>query len=354
MNPADDHKVDEPAADAVPIVHVLNRHDDQFLEALTRTNNDLANLQRELARQNAALVKEIAAREKAEAELEVAHLENLEISHRAGMAEIATSVLHNVGNVLNSVNVSASLLGEAIRQAPVNDLRRVVALLQQQGANLGAFFTNDPRGPQLTTFLDQLASSFTRQQEVQLQEVAALEENITHIKEIVAMQQTYARVSGVVETLSVSALIEDTLRLSTASFHRHEVEVVRDFAPDLPPVTTEKHKALQILVNLLNNAKAACDASGHAEMRVTVRTSEVAGRVRLEVIDNGVGIPAENLARIFNHGFTTKKDGHGFGLHSAANAATELGGRLFAESDGPGCGATFTLELPLEPPAKLS
>ncbi len=116
-------------------------------------------------------------------------------------------------------------------------------------------------------------------------------------------------------------------------------------------MTTEKHKVLQILVNLMRNAKYACDESGRNDKRLTVRLTNGDDRVRISVIDNGVGIPAENLTRIFNHGYTTRKDGHGFGLHSAALAARELGGALQVRSQGAGFGATFTLELPVHPPA---
>jgi signal transduction histidine kinase len=87
--------------------------------------------------------------------------------------------------------------------------------------------------------------------------------------------------------------------------------------------------------------------SGCDGKQVTLRVASGEGRVRVSVIDNGVGIPAENLTRIFNQGFTTRKDGHGFGLHSGALAARELGGSLHVHSDGAGQGASFTLELPL-------
>jgi signal transduction histidine kinase len=126
------------------------------------------------------------------------------------------------------------------------------------------------------------------------------------------------------------------------------VQVVRDFAPSLPAITTEKHKVFQILVNLLRNANAACDDSSNAGKQVTVRARREDGQVLIQVVDNGVGIPRENLDRIFNHGFTTKNDGHGFGLHSSANAAKEIGGWISVQSDGPGQGATFTLGLPVD------
>jgi signal transduction histidine kinase len=297
-----------------------------------------------------AVTGEITARKRAEAELSGAQKELQASSRQAGMAEIATGVLHNVGNVLNSVNVSANLLSDRVRKTPVADLGRVVALLREQGANLGAFFTSDPRGPKVAHFLAELADKFTQQQESQLTEVAALQKNVEHIKEIVAMQQRYATVSGLTESLSPVELIEDALRMNAGAFEKHELEVVRDLPADLPCVSVDKHKVLQILVNLLRNAKHACDDSGRTDKRITVRAATEDGCVRITVTDTGVGIPVENLNRIFNHGFTTKKTGHGFGLHSAANAAQQMGGSLTVHSDGPGHGAAFTLALPVEAP----
>lgn len=160
------------------------------------------------------------------------------------------------------------------------------------------------------------------------------------------MQQNYARTSGILEPIQVADLVEDAARMNTGAMARHNVKVVREFK-EIAPILTEKHKVLQILVNLIRNAKYACDDSGRDDKQVTLRITNGDGRIKISVIDNGVGIPPENLTRIFNHGFTTKKDGHGFGLHSGALAAKELGGALMAFSEGTGRGATFTLELPV-------
>ena len=181
-----------------------------------------------------------------------------------------------------------------------------------------------------------------------LGEVENLRKNIEHIKDIVAMQQSYAKVSGVTEAVKPAELIEDTLRMNAGALDRHAIEVVKEIE-DVPSIEVDKHKVLQILVNFVRNAKYACDDSGRTDKRITLRVRQHEDRVTFLVIDNGVGIPAENLARIFNHGFTTRKDGHGFGLHSGANAAKELGGEVTVHSDGLGQGATFTLELPLAP-----
>jgi PAS domain S-box-containing protein len=291
--------------------------------------------------------KDITTIKDAEEKLNEVHKQLVDASRQAGMAEVATSVLHNVGNVLNSVNVSSSLIADKMRNSKIANIAKVVTLIRAHNNDLGNFFTNDPKGKQVPDYLANLASHLAREQEDILHEVGALVNNIIHIKEIVAMQQSYAKSSGVLETLKVADLVEDAIRMNDGAMSRHNVKVARNFA-DVPPLLTEKHKVLQILVNLIRNAKYACDDSGREDKQITLRVANGEGRVKISVIDNGIGIPAENLTRIFNHGFTTRKDGHGFGLHSGANAAKEMGGSLAVFSDGLGRGATFTLELPVQ------
>ena len=299
------------------------------------------------------VLADISVRKTAEAEMTRLNRQLVDTSRAAGMAEVATGVLHNVGNVLNSVNVSANLVADKLRASKIVNLGKAAAMLREHQPDLGAFLTDDPKGRQLPGYLVSLADHLERERAVALQEVDSLRKDVDHIKDIVAMQQSYARVSGVVETLSLSALAEDALRMNEAALLRHEVRLVREFA-EIPLVPTDKHKVLQILVNLIRNAKYALDERGHADKRVTVRIAAAGPeRVMISVGDNGVGIPAENLTRIFGHGFTTKQDGHGFGLHSGALAAKEMGGSLSVHSDGLGHGATFTLELPVAAPTTL-
>jgi signal transduction histidine kinase len=313
----------------------------------------VAALRQQVRRRTAQLRAEIEERKRMEAQVKKAHRELLEISRQAGMAEVATSVLHNVGNVLNSVNISGSVVAETIKQSKVTKLNRAVGLLRDHAANLGDFLTNDPKGRQLPGYFAQLAEHLALEQKEMLRELQLLGGNIDHIKEIVAMQQNYATISGLRESLSITDLVEDALRLVSEAFARHHIQIQRDYET-LPPVEVEKHKLLQILVNLIQNAKHALTAGGPTEKRLTLRVGLAdGGLVRISVIDNGMGIAPENLTRIFAHGFTTRKDGHGFGLHSGALAAREMGGSLTAHSDGAGRGATFVLEFPAVPAACL-
>jgi len=281
-------------------------------------------------------------------ELERAHKALMSASHRAGMAEVATNVLHNVGNVLNTVNVSANVLEARLGELRVAGLGKIATMLQEQGEALSAFMSTE-RGKGLPGYLARLSSELQADKETALTELASLVENLEHIKNIVRMQQSYASSDiGVTETVALGDLINDGVRLNAAGFSRHGVTLELDFG-EVPSITVDKHKVLQILVNVLSNAKYACDNSKHSDRRVVISTRPSEVGVCITVRDNGVGIPAENMTRIFEHGFTTRPDGHGFGLHSAAIAAKELKGSLRAASDGPGCGASFTLELPLQP-----
>jgi PAS domain S-box-containing protein len=296
-----------------------------------------------------AVEQDITDRRQAEDELERVHKQLLTASRQAGMAEVATNVLHNVGNVLNSVNVSASMVSERIKRSKCTGLGRVATLFKDHAADLGAFVSGE-QGKHLPAYLTQLANELIAERDAAVAELNALRSNVEHIKEIVAMQQGYARLGGITDTMDVRVLVDDSLRMNEGAFSRHGVTIVRDFE-DVPMVRVDKHKVLQILVNVIRNAKYACaEARGGGERRVTVRVRASDSAVVVAVLDTGVGIARDHLDRIFSYGFTTRAEGHGFGLHSSALAARELGGTLRAESPGPGMGATFTLTLPLAVP----
>ena len=293
-----------------------------------------------------SVLRDMTERRQAEKALNESQQKLLETSRLAGMAEVATGVLHNVGNVLNSVNVSASLVIEKLRRSKAPKLAQAAALLTGQNGNLADYLTKDPNGQKLPGYLAKLGEFFVSENAELLEEADQLGRNIEHIKEIVAMQQSYAKVSGVFEDLPPNRLVEDAIAMNVSAFQRHGVELERQFSP-VALVRVDRHKVLQILINLLRNAKYALDQSNRTDKRITV--SIAAGNelsAHIVVADNGVGICAENLTRVFAHGFTTKAEGHGFGLHSGALAARAMGGSLSVGSAGVGQGAAFTLELP--------
>jgi PAS domain S-box-containing protein len=292
--------------------------------------------------------RDITSHRQAEEERENMNRQLIEASRQAGMAEVATGVLHNVGNVLNSINVSTTLVADHVHRTRAVNVAKIAALFDEHKADLAGFLTRDSRGQMIPSYLSALAETLATEQKALNTELGHLQRNVEHIKEIVAMQQSYARTSGATETVSVPDVIENALLINAGSLARHDVEMIRDYQARLV-VDTDKHKVMQILINLVSNAKYACDESSRTDKQITVRTTSDDRGVKIAVSDNGIGIPAENLPRIFTHGFTTRQQGHGFGLHSSALAARELGGSLTVQSDGPGHGATFVLELPYKP-----
>jgi signal transduction histidine kinase len=322
----------------------------QVAERQARLEAVNASIEQRVRERTHDLEREIRERIETQAKLEESHQQLLQVSRQAGMAEVATGVLHNVGNVLNSVSVSATVVCDRLRQSEVEDLRRAAAMLEGKNGGLARFLTDDPKGKLLPEYLAKASRLLASERDELVGEMAAVVNHIEHIKEIVAMQQTYAKVFGVMEPVSPAALVQDALRMNAAAFDRHGVRVSQQIDESVPPALVDRHKVLQILVNLLRNAKYALDEQAPAEKRLEIHVRKAGGEtVAIAVRDNGVGIAPENLTRIFGHGFTTKKDGHGFGLHSGALAAKQMNGSLTVHSDGPGQGATFTLELPIAP-----
>lgn len=296
------------------------------------------------------LEREIGERIETQSKLEETHKQLIQVSRQAGMAEVATGVLHNVGNVLNSVSVSATVVRERLRKSEVGDVHRAADMLQGKNGQLAQFLTDDPKGRLLPEYLAKASKLLATERDELIVEMAAVGEHIEHIKEIVAMQQTYAKVFGVLEPVSPVSLVQDAVRMNAAAFERHGVQVIQHFEEGVPVAMVDRHKVLQILINLLRNAKYAMDEQAPAEKQLEIHVRRTdGGNAAITVRDNGVGIAPENLTRIFGHGFTTKKDGHGFGLHSGALAAKQMNGSLNVHSDGAGLGAAFTLELPPAP-----
>ena len=292
--------------------------------------------------------REIEHRELAAAEREKLQEEFIAVSRQAGMAEIAVGVLHNVGNALNSVNISAHVVRNRLAKSRVGTLRQACDRLTSHEANLGEYLSNDPQGQKLPQLISLAVNAVLRENEEALAELHSLEKHIEHIERIVAKQQAYARTSSLLESVQIDKLVEDAIQINDASLLRHEVTLEKQL-DRVPPIVTDKHKVLQILVNLIKNAKEAVLEVEQTERKVTIHVEQPShDMVSIHIQDNGIGIAAENLDRIFTYGFTTKRTGHGFGLHSSALTAKELCGRLSVESAGERQGAVFTLSLPIE------
>lgn len=311
---------------------------------LLRSFAEINRVNRALQAANETLEQRVERRTQ---QLKDAQSELMDSARQAGMAEIATNVLHNVGNVLNSVNISADLVSRKLRASKALGLGKAMQLINAHQGDLGTFLTEDEKGKLLPGYLNQLVEAIAIEQQGMSDELAQLSKSVDHIKDIVSTQQSYAGASTLLEPVNISALMDDALRMNAGALSRHHVTVVKAYAP-VPEILADKHRLLLIMVNLISNAKYAMDKLSERPRQITLAVESVGDEtLKISVKDDGEGIPPENMARIFTHGFTTRKEGHGFGLHSCALAAVEMNGQLSAHSDGPGLGAVFTLTIPL-------
>ena len=320
-----------------------------MVKELERSQTQIMNQNVELDHTNQSLVVEMAERKKAESEREALNRRLQEASRRIGMAEVAASVLHNVGNVLNSVNVSVGLIHKVLERTPIDKVGRIGQMVQDHINDLSGYLAQDEKGKQIPSYLVKLATQVSTNFTGINKELDSLDHNIEHIRRIIMAQQGHAKTQILLEQMQLTDVIEQALAINRDSLEKADITVVREYA-ELPIMMCDRHQVLQIMVNLVNNAINAMKAMhGHAH-RLTVKIgyhSESREQVLVQVHDTGMGITPDNLKRLFTQGFTTRPEGQGLGLHSSSLAAKLLGGTLSAASEGEGRGATFTLDLPL-------
>lgn len=290
------------------------------------------------------ILHDISQRKNYEDRLKNLNQKLINTSRQAGIAEIATSILHNVGNVLNSVNTSVSMLRQGLDQNQADGLRRSVEMLKTHGAQL---FEANAKGPQLISYLEALTEQMAQTKDNNLRELSTLKQNVHHIAEIVSAQQKFAGKSGVVESLNLARLIEEALSINLVSIENNQVEIERDFDPVID-IKGDRSKIVQILVNLIRNANEAMMPPQSQPPKITISTLKQAQQITISVQDTGEGISEAHMNQMFRYGFTTKSDGHGFGLHSCALAAKDMKGKLEVYSAGKGKGARFELTLPVD------
>lgn len=264
----------------------------------------------------------------------------------AGMAEVASNVLHDVGNTLTSLVVDTEQMLLTVKSSRVDRVAKVFGLLEEQRHRLSEFVNHDARGSQLFTYLPSLAAELTQEQESLQQSLTVMARNVERVRAIIRLQQEYPKAKLLLEECDLAEVLEEALRLQAGALQRAGIQVTRELMP-LPRVQMDRHRLIQILLNLLSNARQAMEGVEEGPRSLRIRLRADAQSIRIQVVDSGRGFAPELRKRLFSQGFTTRQDGHGIGLHSSALAAQLMGGQLTLESDGPGRGATATLVLPL-------
>ena len=337
---------------AISIVLLLkaNRKINQELRERTQAQQDLSlaheELEQRVIERTQELTREIAERRSTQEELSRVNAHIADVSHRAGMAEVANSVLHNIGNVLNSVNVSVSVIRKQLRSTPLNKLPPTVEMLKDHETDLASYLTTDEKGKLFPRFLEMLSVQWQTEHARLISETNQLHESVEHINDIINKQQSLSGKLGVNEIFDVADLIRSTFNFHEKSFTRSNIKTIFNLEDKLI-WNGDRSKFTQIMLNLIVNAEESLVASDTLAQQLQISSyRRPDGQLEIEVKDNGCGISEEVMSKLFTYGFTTKPTGHGFGLHASALAAQDMGGRLQALSDGIGMGATFILSVP--------
>jgi signal transduction histidine kinase len=300
------------------------------------------------------IVMDITERKDAEKELFKLNHQLISSARKAGMSEVATSMLHNVGNTLNSVNISINLIKNCFDQLDFNTIYQATEMLLTHAETLADFLKTDPKGQLLPRFFTESKTHTIEIYQDLNAEIARLLDNIKHIENIVNLQGALSGSSSLVEKVSAHDLIFSALEITQECLNKSNILVYHEISNPLN-LHTDKNKLLQILVNLIQNAKDAVLENTNVskkEIKIFCKHLPHTDKISISIEDNGVGITENMLTKIFSFGFTTKTAGHGFGLHISALLAKELGGSLKVESEGLGRGSRFILNLPLHIPAK--
>jgi NO-binding membrane sensor protein with MHYT domain/two-component sensor histidine kinase len=284
---------------------------------------------------------------------EILNFQAIKLAHQGGMAEVATNVLHNVGNALNNINMSASIIEKCVMNTELSGLTDLHDLIEKHKNNLSEFVSSS-RGVQLPGYIKILSDCWQNENAMIKRELSRLISNIEHVKEIVATQQSLSIMPHMEQETCIDELLDEAILMSDMNYERTKIVIQKKYEK-VSPVYANKVKVVQILINLIRNAKHSLLESKEQNKVLILKTSVINNKlISIQVADNGVGIPAENMQKIFTHGFTTKRNGHGFGLHASAIACKEMGGSLKAYSEGVGRGAVFTLEIPYKNACRMN
>lgn len=267
-------------------------------------------------------------------------------SRNAGMAEVAAGVLHNVGNVLNSVVISMHGVKQSVAGSRVSGLSKVAELMREHKEDLPRFIESDPRGRQLPEYIDKLSEAVRGEQVELSRDVARLSESINQIVEIIGAQQCNAGAVEVIEAADAVEVVRSATTVVRASCERHGVRLDLDFPAPIRTLV-DRSRLQQVVVNLLTNAVQAVKQAPAERRAIRVCVGSDDREFWVEVRDQGVGFDPETHSHLFQQGFTTHQGGHGVGLHFCAIAARQMAGEIVAESKGMGEGAVFRVRVPL-------
>ena len=276
----------------------------------------------------------------------------MNMAHQEGMAEVAVSVIHNIGNVLNSVGVSVGIIKKEMSNSIYQKIGLIMGMLEKHQSNLIEYFQNDEQGKLIPGYLMILFAEIQRNKVILDTEVQDLQQHYYIIKDILNAEDEITGPKSISTPVLLAEVMDSSIQtvMTADSMLTKQITLNKDYRYTAS-IMTNKTNLMQIFVNLLKNAKESVmelKENMPRKINISIARKKNLEEVELRIMDNGIGILPEHLPKIFTFGFTTKQRGHGFGLHNCALIAKQLGGTLEVKSNGYCKGATFILTLPID------
>ena len=268
-----------------------------------------------------------------------------------GRLEVVDTILHNIGNAINSVSVGIDIIHHQLTHDKLTlRLSALAKVVEQHQDDFSDYVKNDPQGQQVLPFLLTLAHDFTVVKEQWTATVQRIKDRSGHIVDIIRAQNSYNLTSGTHKDISLTAAISGAVRILQDSIDKRQIRIDIDCGSVPQEIRIQESQFHQMLVNLIKNSIEAIDElaesrEGDEVPRIRFRAYIDGDFLCLDITDSGIGIPAENINKIFSSGFTTKKQGTGLGLHSSANFVISSGGKIQALSEGKGKGTTIQIKF---------
>jgi len=281
--------------------------------------------------------------------LDASYRRLMDQAHKRGM-EDSTGILHNIANIMNSVNVTTHSIENLMSVSVVNDLLMANKMLEARFDELDDFIKNDPKGKKLMQYYVSMSESFENFQKKLQIHINRLLDKIGLIEGIINEQQSFIGVRSSLEEIDLVPIVDDVLKMYQTLIDRFGIKVIRN-ADDSVVALGQRTKLFHVLTNIIKNGIESMEDTSDGDKVLSVAVYRESENVFIRVSDSGPGISAGNLESIFAYGFTTKKNGHGFGLHSCANYMTEMKGRIWAEHGEGGRGAVFVMQFRSPPGA---
>ena len=268
-----------------------------------------------------------------------------QLIYKTDMYQMATGVLHNVGNALNSINIATQNICNLAKDSKVPQLLKASRILEKHQGDITHFLSQDPTGVLLPEYLQSVGKFLVDDLARLREEVEELQRHCNLIRQLINTQQFYAKIEPTPSVLNLSTLINDALQFEKVSLERHKIQVTVDVSAT-GFISGNQSKVLHVFLNLIKNAKESLLCAEQKQRKLKITTRRDRDQLLVFISDDGLGLSKSQLNRMFNYGFTTKQEGHGFGLYTCDQTMKELGGTISVTSEGLGKGATFKLVFP--------